>query len=113
MLGLILRQDFDNDGARRHIEKALSLRPGDPGALYQLALIPVAKNELEPAREILEGLVRSSPRWLEAQVSLTTVYYRLGRREDGDRHQRIVRELRQQDQARRDAELQRKQNAQP
>jgi tetratricopeptide (TPR) repeat protein len=113
MLGLILRQDYDNEGAREHIEKALLLRPGDPGALYQMALVHIAKNELAPALEILEGLVAEAPRWLEAQVSLTTVYYRLGRREDGNRHQQIVRELRQAEQAHRDAELQRKQSAQP
>jgi len=112
-LGLLLRQEADLDGARAHLERALTLRPGDPGVLYQLALVHVAKNELEPARETLEGLVRGAPDWLEAQVSLTTVYYRLGRREDGDRHQAIVRRLRQEDQARRDAELEKKQSARP
>ena len=32
-----------------HVEKALALRPGDPGALYQLALVQIASGELEPA----------------------------------------------------------------
>ena len=64
-------------------------------------------------RETLEDLVRESRKWLEAHVSLTTVYYRLRRREDGDRQQAIVRRLRQEDQARRDAETARKQGRQP
>ena len=34
LLGLLLRQDSRNDEAREHVEKALSLRPGDPGARH-------------------------------------------------------------------------------
>jgi predicted Zn-dependent protease len=86
-----------------HLDKALALRPGDPGVRYQLALVAIATNTLETALGILEELVREAPEWLEAHVSLTTVYYRLGRREDGDRQQTIVRRLREEDQARREA----------
>jgi len=113
LLGALLRQDFDNDGAMSHLQRALDLRPEDPGALYQIALVHIARGELEPARRILEGLVVTAPEWLEAHVSLTTVYYRLGRRADGDRQQEIVRELRAAEQQKRDAEKARKEAASP
>ena len=81
------------DEARRHIRRALELRPGDPGALYQLALADVAEQKLEEARAALEKLVGDYPSFSEAHVSLAGVYYRLQRRADGDREQAIVRAL--------------------
>jgi hypothetical protein len=42
-------------------------------------------------------------------VSLATVYFRLGRREDGNRHQAIVQKLKRERQAREDAERARRQ----
>ncbi|MFI5027305.1 MAG: tetratricopeptide repeat protein, partial [Solirubrobacterales bacterium] len=93
MLGVIRRQEFDQGAARAHLVKALALRPGDPGARYQLALVDVGAGELEAARQGLEALVGEHPKWSEPHVSLATVYYRLKRKEDGDRQQAIVREL--------------------
>jgi tetratricopeptide (TPR) repeat protein len=113
LLGQLLRQDYDADGALRHLHKALVLRPGDPGVRYQIALAHMAKNDYEAAREMLVDLVEEYPRFTEAHVSLATCYYRLRRREDGDRHQAIVRELRAEDQARRDAANEAKQSARP
>jgi tetratricopeptide (TPR) repeat protein len=103
LLGQLLRQEFDPDGALVHLRKALVLRPGDPGVRYQIALAEIAKNDYEAAEKILLPLVDEFPQFTEAHVSLATCYYRLRRREDGDRHQAIVRRLRAEDQARRDA----------
>jgi len=113
LLGLLLRQDSRNDEARAHVDKALALRPGDPGALYQLALVQIASGELEPARKTLEPLVRESPGFTEAHVSLAMVYYRLGRREDGNREQAIVQRLKAEEKAREDAERARQQGEAP
>jgi tetratricopeptide (TPR) repeat protein len=113
LLGQLLRQEYDPEGALRHLEKALVLRPGDPGVRYQIALAHIARNEYDTARDILAGLVEEYPKFTEAHVSLATCYYRLRRREDGDRHQAIVRELRAEDQARRDAANEAKQANQP
>jgi len=112
LLGQLLRQEYDPDGALVHLRKALVLRPGDPGVRYQIALAEIAKNEYAAAQEILVGLVEEFPKFTEAHVSLATCYYRLRRREDGDRHQAIVRELRAEDQAQRDAANEAKQAAQ-
>jgi Tfp pilus assembly protein PilF len=71
----------------------LALHPGDPAVEYQIATVELATDKVEEARQRLEKLVRESPRFLEAHVSLATVYYRLKRRVDGDRERTIVRQL--------------------
>ena len=53
------------------------------------------------------------PAFSEAHVSLATVYYRLGRREDGNRHQAIVQQLKRDQQAREEAERARQQGQAP
>jgi Flp pilus assembly protein TadD len=111
LLALLLRQDGRSDEARDHLVKALVLRPGDPGVRYQLALVQIAQGEIDVARETLVGLVSEAPDFSEAHVSLALVYYRLGRREDGNRHQAIVQRLKQEDQARRDAKAERQPKA--
>jgi len=112
LLGLLLRQDSKTDEATAHLRKALVLRPGDTGVRYQIALVEIATNDLEAARATLEALVGEAPRFTEAQVSLATVYYRLGRRADGQRHQAIVEQLKRDEKAREDAERARQQGTQ-
>jgi Flp pilus assembly protein TadD len=112
LLGLLLRQDSRTDEAMAHLRKALVLRPGDTGVRYQIALVEIATNDLEAARATLESLVGEAPRFTEAQVSLATVYYRLGRRADGQRHQAIVEQLKRDEKAREDAEKARQQGTQ-
>jgi Tfp pilus assembly protein PilF len=103
LLAVIRRQEYDHARARSHLERAIALRPGDPGVGYQLALVEIGAGELEAARARLEALVAEHPKWSEAHVSLATVYYRLRRKADGDRHQAIVRELAREKEARESA----------
>ena len=100
-LSVLLKQEGDLAGARKCLGAALRVRPEDAGALYQLASIDVMEGRNEQARMELEQLVKSNPSFLEAQVSLATVYYRLHRSADGDRVRVVVRKL-QQEQAARD-----------
>jgi tetratricopeptide (TPR) repeat protein len=113
LLALLLRQESKVDESRGHVDKALQLRPGDPGALYQLALAQIAAGELEKARLTLEPLLKEQPGFTEAHVSLAMVYYRLGRRADGDREQAAVQRLKQEEKARQDAERARQQGGAP
>ena len=102
-LGLILKEDREFDAARRHIDRAMQLRPTDPGARYQLATIMLATNEPKQTLEaagLLEALVAESPAFVEAHVSLATAYYRLKRKADGDRQREIVAKLNAEAQAR-------------
>jgi tetratricopeptide (TPR) repeat protein len=102
-LGVILKEDREFAAARTHIDRAMVLRPGDPGARYQLATILLASNEPKATAEaarLLEALVGESPTFVEAHVSLATAYYRLKRKEDGDRQREIVAKLNAEAQAR-------------
>lgn len=98
-MGVLTRQDQDYAAARRYLDRALRSRPGDPGVRYQLATIDLAAGNVEEARRTLEKLVAESPQFTEAHVSLATVYYRLKRKEDGDRERAIVRKLTEEAQA--------------
>ncbi len=92
-LGGLLRQDQNLTEARSFLERALALRPGDFGVRYQLATTDMADGRVEQARAALESLVKEAPEFLEAHVSLATVYYRLKRKEDGDREREVVKRL--------------------
>ncbi|HYK37543.1 tetratricopeptide repeat protein [Alloacidobacterium sp.] len=92
-LGANARQEQNYEQARKYFVRAEETRPGDPGVRYQLALIDVDQGQLDQARQILEGLVKESPQFLEAHVTLSLVYYRLKRTEDSKREREIVQKL--------------------
>jgi tetratricopeptide (TPR) repeat protein len=98
-LGVVLKQDQLYDQARSYFERALRVRPGDPGVRYQLATLDLMTGAVEEARVKLEKLIKESPQFVEAHVSLATVYYRLKRKEDGDRERELVLKLNAEKQA--------------
>ena len=98
-LGVMLKEDADFDAAMVHFERALGVRPGDPGVRYQIVTVYVSRGETDRALPMLESIVKEAPEFLEAHVTLATVYYRLKRREDGDRERDIVDRLNKEIQA--------------
>ncbi len=92
-LGALAKQEQDYAKARKYFERAGETRPGDPGVRYQLALLAIEDGSLDKARDMLEGLTKESPQFLEAHVSLALVYYRLKRPEDSKREREIVQKL--------------------
>jgi len=92
-LGATSRQEQNYEQANRYFTRALKTRPGDPGVRYQLALIALDEGKADEARQMLENLVRESPQFTEAHVSLSLVYYRLKRPADGKREREIVQKL--------------------
>jgi tetratricopeptide (TPR) repeat protein len=71
------------------LARALRVRPGDPGALYQVGATDLAAGDMDRACATLEKVVKQSPQFLEAHVSpqfleahvsLAQVYYRLQKR---------------------------------
>ncbi len=92
-LGGLLRQEDHTEEARTMLARALGIRPGDFGARYQIAAIDLAQGRLDDARSSLETVVKEAPEFVEAHVTLATVYYRLKRKEDGDREREVVRKL--------------------
>jgi tetratricopeptide (TPR) repeat protein len=97
---LLLKEEGKLDEALVHVDRALRVRPGDAGALYQRAAIHVLQARNEQARAELEALIQEYPSFTEAHVSLATTYYRLKRKEDGDRERGIVRQLQEAEQKR-------------
>jgi Flp pilus assembly protein TadD len=92
-LGAAARIEQNYEEAHKYLARALETRPGDPGVRYQLALIALDEGKLDEARQILEGLVKESPQFTEAHVSLSLVYFRLKRPVDGKREREIVQKL--------------------
>lgn len=92
-LGVIFKQDQRYDEARSSFDRALRVRPGDPGVRYQLATLELTLGNVEKACSLLEELVKETPQFVEAHVSLATVYYRLKRKADGDRERATVLKL--------------------
>jgi len=89
----LLRQDQALPEARTWLQRALRLRPGDLAVRFQLGAIDLSENRIDEARAELESIVRESPEFTEAHVTLATVYYRLKLKEDGDREREVVRKL--------------------
>jgi tetratricopeptide (TPR) repeat protein len=92
-MGVLLKQDENYEGALKYLRHALDVRPGDLAVRYQIASIHFAQGATEKARGELESIVKESPKFTEAHVTLATVYYRLKRKQDGDREKSIVATL--------------------
>ncbi len=93
LLGVLLKQDQKLDEAMARFKKAASVRPGDAAANYQIGALDLSLGNAEAARQRLEQVVKDAPDFAEAHVSLATAYYRLKRKEDGDRHRALYQEL--------------------
>jgi tetratricopeptide (TPR) repeat protein len=92
-LGVILRQGQRYAEAMSRFRRALSVRPASSTARYQVGSLHLVMGDIEDARKVLETVVAEEPKFVEAHVSLATVYYRLKRREDGDRERAIAKDL--------------------
>jgi Tfp pilus assembly protein PilF len=92
-LGGLLRQDHNYNEARVLLERALRIRTGDYGARYQLASADLAEGRIPAAQAKLESLVKDAPSFVQAHVTLATIYYREKRKDEGDREREIVRKL--------------------
>ncbi len=109
-LGVLLKEEQRFEEAFPLLKHALEVRPGDIGVLYQIANLHLAARDLSDAQRELEDIVKIAPNFLEAHISLATLYYRIKRKEDGDREQAIVRTLTAEKQAREAAEQVRRGN---
>lgn len=98
-LGILLRQDKDLDGARSVLERAIQLRPREQYARYHLAAVYAAAGKPAEALPLLEGVLKEYADFVEARVLLASVYYRLNRKEDGDREKAIIQKSQAEQQA--------------
>ena len=89
-LGVLLRQDKQLDEARNYLQRAIQLRPREQYARYHLAAVYAAAGKPSDALPLLEGVLKEHTDFVEARVLLASVYYRLNRKEDGDREKAII-----------------------
>jgi Tfp pilus assembly protein PilF len=60
---------------------------------YQIAAVKLAQGKVAAARQDLESVLKESPGFVAAHVSLATIYYREKRKADGDKERAIVAKL--------------------
>jgi tetratricopeptide (TPR) repeat protein len=98
-VGMMLNDDQEFEGALKYLKKAESVRPHDLNISYRIANLHLSLGKLAEALRLLEEVVREAPDFIEAHVKLATVYYRLKRKEDGDRQRAIILKLNAEKQA--------------
>jgi len=109
-LGVLLNQGEDYKEAVPYLARAHQVRPDDPAVRYQLAIVQIGTGNIEQARKSLEDLIKASPSFLDAHVSLARLYYRLHMKQDGDRERAIVDKLTAQVQAQKHADAEKATN---
>jgi len=92
-MGLLFKQDDKYDEALVYLQHASMVRPGDLLARYYLGSTLLAMGKAEAGEEFLAGVVKEAPSFTEAHVALATAYYRLHRKDDGDRERAIIQKL--------------------
>lgn len=98
-LGILLRRDKLFDESFAYLSRAVQLRPREQYANYHLGAVLAALGKTNDARPLLEGVVNEYPDFVEARALLASVYYRLNRKEDGDRERARVQKLDSEQQA--------------
>ncbi len=99
-VGMLLKKELKNDEALTYLERAARVRPKDVNARYQIGSIYMGAGKVAEAERLLTQLIKEAPDFAEAHVLLATAYYRLKRKEDGDRERAIVEKLMAEKQAR-------------
>ncbi|HET9710846.1 MAG TPA: tetratricopeptide repeat protein [Pyrinomonadaceae bacterium] len=98
-LGILLRQDRLTEEARSYLQRAIQLRPREQYARYHLAAVYAAAGKPSDALPLLEGVLKEHGDFVEARVLLASVYYRLNRKEDGDREKALIQKSNAEQQA--------------
>ena len=94
-LGQVLRKKGKDglDEAIAELEKATQLGSSDPESRVQLAICYEQKAALPEAERLLEATVHDQPSLADAHRVLARVYYRQGKKEQGDRESATVLKL--------------------
>ena len=77
--GLISAEKNDFTGAEKFYRKALSLKPQDTNALYNLAVLYLTQNRIDQAVGILTGILQLNPFDVDATYNLAYGHEALGR----------------------------------
>ena len=81
------------DDAITQITRGRRIAPFDPSLALQLALCYESKGDFNNAVGLAENAVRAKPDMLPAHIALTRIYFRLGRKAEGQREKKAVADL--------------------
>src|SRR5207253_2269121 len=95
-LGAMRLKANDIESARPLLELALQLHPDDPLTRLQIAKLDEQTGKYAEAAVILEGLVRTDPKWLDPHWLLASVYSELDRPEDSRKEREIAGRIKMQ-----------------
>jgi tetratricopeptide (TPR) repeat protein len=88
------RNGADNlDDAIIRLQNAKQMMPNDWRIQLELGLCYESKGQYRDAAGLVEQAVQSQPQLTAAHVALVRIYFRLGRKADGEREKSIVSEL--------------------
>jgi tetratricopeptide (TPR) repeat protein len=99
-MGGIRQREQRFDDALTYLTRAMTLRPADLAVRHAMASVHLAQGQPGKALPLLEAVVKDAPEYVDARVLLATTYYRLKRREDGDRERQAAAKLTAEQQAR-------------
>lgn len=91
--GTLLRQEGRLEESQKFLSHALELQPSEVRARYQFARVCSDLGDDKRAATLLEALIKDHPEYTEAHRSLVTIYFRLGRADDGRRERKIVEQM--------------------
>lgn len=90
-----LRRDGTDklDDAIVQLKSAQLINPGDWRIQLELGLCYQSKGQYADAAALIEKVLQSEPDLTAAHVALATIYFRLGRKADGEREKKKIAEL--------------------
>jgi tetratricopeptide (TPR) repeat protein len=91
--GTLLRQEGQLQESEKNLSHALQLQPGDIRCRFQFARLRSDEGDDQTAAQLLEKLIQDAPEYTEAHRTLATIYFRLGRPDDGRRERKIAEEM--------------------
>jgi tetratricopeptide (TPR) repeat protein len=92
-MGTLLREEGRLPESGKNLAHALQLQPGEIRARFQYARLCADEGNDKRAAELLEALIKDHPEYTEAHRSLATIYFRLGRPDDGRRERHIAEQM--------------------
>jgi tetratricopeptide (TPR) repeat protein len=93
LLGILLREDGDHEGAERELRAAEGVNPQNGQVMLELGKVLVSRGEFAQARERLERAVEYMPSNFAVHYQLGLAYRRLGENQKAEHHLKLSREL--------------------
>ena len=93
LLGILLREAGDQEGAEKEYREAAKINPANGQVLLEIAKMLITRGDFAGALTRLKKAAELMPFAPPVHYQLGIVYRRLGQNEDAERHFNLVREL--------------------